>query len=77
MSVSNKTNYNKNKKYWKIKNKKNLSACHTYSILFATIFNRYCSKSLPKNFSKLGFVTIFLQVYNYFFCSKTNRRSLR
>ena len=25
----------------------------------------------------LGFVTMFLQVYKYFFCSKTNRRSLR
>ena len=38
---------------------------------------RYCSKSLRKNSSKLGFVTMFLQVYRYFFCSKTNRRSLR
>ena len=38
---------------------------------------RYCSKSLRKNSSKLGFVTMFLQVYKYFFCSKTNRRSLR
>ena len=37
---------------------------------------RYCSKSLRKNSSKLGFVTMFLQVYKYFFCSKTNRRSL-
>ena len=46
MSVSNKTNYNKNKKYWKIKNKKNLSACHTYSILFATIFNAILFKKL-------------------------------
>ena len=38
---------------------------------------RYCSKSLGKNSSKLGFVTMLLQVYRYFFCSKTNRRSLR
>ena len=38
---------------------------------------RYCSKRLRKNSSKLGFVTMFLQVYKYFFCSKTNRRSLR
>ena len=38
---------------------------------------RYCSKSLRKNSSKLGFVTMFLQVYKYFFCSKTNRPSLR
>ena len=30
---------------------------------------RYCSKSLRKNSSKLGFVTMFLQVYKYFFCS--------
>ena len=32
---------------------------------------------LCKNSSKLGFVTMFLQVYKHFFCSKTNRRSLR
>ena len=40
MSVSNKTNYNKNKQYWKIMIiiKKPVS-CDTYSILFATIFN--------------------------------------
>ena len=41
MSVSNKTYYNKNKQYWKIMMiiiKKPVS-CHTYSILFATIFN--------------------------------------
>ena len=37
---------------------------------------RYCSKSLRKNSSKLGFVTMFLQVYKYSFCSKTNRPSL-
>ena len=37
---------------------------------------RYSSKSSRKNSSKLGFVTMFLQVYKYFFCSKTNRRSL-
>ena len=37
---------------------------------------RYCSKSLRKNSSKLCFVTMFLQVYKYFFCSKTNRQSL-
>ena len=34
MSVSNKTNYNKNKKYWKIKNKK--KTCQ-----LPHIFNRY------------------------------------
>ena len=45
MSVSNKTNYNKNKKYWKIKNKKPVS-CHTYSILFATIFDAILFKKL-------------------------------
>ena len=37
---------------------------------------RYCSKSLRKNSSKLRFVTMLLQVYKYFFCSKTNRPSL-
>ena len=42
MSVSNKTNYNKNKKYWK---KKPVS-CHTYLILFATIFNAILFKKL-------------------------------
>ena len=36
MSVSNKTNYNKNEKYWK---KKTPVSCHAYLILFATIFN--------------------------------------
>ena len=36
MSASNKTNYNKNDKYWK---KKKPVSCHTYLILFATIFN--------------------------------------
>ena len=66
MSVSNKTNYNKRKEYWKINNNEN----REFSM-------RYCSKSLRKNSSKLGFVTMFLQVYKYFFCSKTNRRSLR
>ena len=74
MSVSNKTNYNKNEKHWK---KKTPVSCHVYLILFATFTMRYCSKSLRKNSSKLGFVTMFLQVYKYFFCSKTNRRSLR
>ena len=44
MSVSNKTNYNKNKKYWKI-NKKTVS-CYTYLILFATIFNAILFKKL-------------------------------
>ena len=39
---------------------------------------RYCSKSLVlrTNSSKLGFVTMFLQVCKCFFCGKTNRRSL-
>ena len=32
---------------------------------------------LCKNSSKLGFFTMFLQVYKHLFCSKTNRRSLR
>ena len=36
----------------------------------------YCSISLRKNSSQLRFLTMFLQVYKYFFCSKTNRRSL-
>ena len=44
MSVSNKTNYNKNKQYWKIKKKP--VSCHTYSILFATIFNAILFKKL-------------------------------
>ena len=41
MSVSNKKNYNKNKECWKINNNNNNKpfSCHTYSILFATIFN--------------------------------------
>ena len=34
MSVSNKTNYNKNEKYWK--KKKTPVSCHAYLILFAT-----------------------------------------
>ena len=42
MSVSNKTNYNKSKKYLK---KKPVS-CHTYLILFATIFNAILFKKL-------------------------------
>ena len=47
MSVSNKTNYNKNKKFWKIKKKKTLSvATHTCSVLFATIFNAILFKKL-------------------------------
>ena len=48
MSVSKKkTNYNKIKKYWKIKNnKKKPVSCHTYSILFATIFNAILFKKL-------------------------------
>ena len=37
---------------------------------------RHCSKSLCKNSSKLRFATMLLQVYKYFFCSKTNRPSL-
>ena len=76
MSVSNKTNYNENKKYWK-QTKKNRQLPHVFNIVCHNFLTRYCSKSLRKNSSKLCFVTIFLQVYKYFFCSKTNRRSLR
>ena len=76
MSVSNKTNYNKNKKYWKIK-KKNLSVATHIQYCLPQFLMRYCSKSWRKKSSKLGFVTMFLQVYKYFFCSKTNRWSLR
>ena len=46
MSVSNKTNYNKNKKYWKRKKKKKPVSCHTYSISFATILNAILFKKL-------------------------------
>ena len=51
MSVSNKTNYNKSKEYWKINNNKNKNkkkpvSCHPYSILFATIFNAILFKKL-------------------------------
>ena len=77
MSVSDKTNYNKNKKYWKRKKKKNLSVATHIQYCLPQFSMRYCSKSLRKNSSKLGFVTMFLQVYKDFFCSKTNRRSLR
>ena len=80
MSVSNKTNYNKSKEHWKINNnnkKKNLSVATHIQYCLPQFSMRYCSKSLRKNSSKLGFVTMFLQVYKYFFCSKTNRRSLR
>ena len=44
MSVSNKTNYNKNEKYWK--KKKTPVSCHAYLILFATIFNAILFKKL-------------------------------
>ena len=37
---------------------------------------QYCSNSFCKNSSKVGFVPMLLQVYKYFFCSKTNRQSL-
>ena len=54
MSVSNKTNYMKNKEYWKIYNNNNNNnnndkkpvSCHTYSILFAIIFNAILFKKL-------------------------------
>ena len=63
MSVSNKTKYNKNKTYWKIKNKiKNLSVATHIQYCLPQFSMRYCSKSLPKNSFKLGFVTMFLQV---------------
>ena len=53
MSVSNKTNYNKSKEYWKIKIIiiiiiiiiKPVSR-HTYSTLFVTIFNAILFKKL-------------------------------
>ena len=71
MSVSNKTNYNKNKKYWKIKNKKkNLSVATHIQYCLPQFSKRYCSKSLPKNSSKLGFVTMFLQVTSISFAVK-------
>ena len=79
MSVSNKTNYNKNKEYWKINNKenkeiiiikKNLSVATHIQYCLPQFSMRYCSKSLRKNSSKLGFVTMFLQVYKYFFAVK-------
>ena len=70
MSVSNKTNYNKNKKYWKIKNKKkNLSVATHIQYCLPQFSKRYCSKSLPKNSSKLGFV-MFLQVTSISFVVK-------
>ena len=47
MSVSNKTNYNTSKEYWKINNNnKKPVSCNTYSILFATIFNAILFKKL-------------------------------
>ena len=45
MSVSNKTNYNKNEKHWK-KKKKTPVSCHAYLILFVTIFNAILFKKL-------------------------------
>ena len=80
MSVSNKMNYNKYKEYWNINdnnnNKKNLSVATHIQYCLPQFSMRYCSKSLRKNSSKSGFVTIILQVYKDFFCSKTNRWSL-
>ena len=50
MSVSNKTNYNKNKKYWKIMKKKNdLSVATRIQYFWPQFSLRYCSKSLRKN----------------------------
>ena len=46
MSVSNKTNYNKNEKHWKKKKKKTPVSCHAYLILFVTIFNAILFKKL-------------------------------
>ena len=68
MSVSNKTNYNKNKKYWKIK-KRTCQLPHIFNIVCHN-FQSDCSKSLPKNSSKLGFVTMFLQVTSISFAVK-------
>ena len=46
MSVSNKTNYNENKKNWKMKNKKkNLSAATHIQYCLPQFSKRYCSKS--------------------------------
>ena len=47
-------------------------SCHTYLILFATIFNTI----YIKNSSKLGFIVMFLQVYKYFSYNKNSRQSL-
>ena len=77
MSVSNKTNYNKNRKILENNNDKKLSVATRIQYCLPQFSMRYCSKSLRKNSSKLGFVTMFLQVYKYSFCSKTNRPSLR
>ena len=74
MSVSNKTNYNKNEKYWK---KKTCQLPHIFNIVCHNFQCDIVQKAYVKIPSKLGFVTIFLQVYKYFFCSKTNRQSLR
>ena len=77
MSVSSKQITIKIKSIGKEKRKKNLSVSTHIQYRLPQFSMRYCSKSLRKNSSKLGFVTMFLQVYKYFFCSKTNRRSLR
>ena len=46
MSVSNKTSHNKNKKVLENNNNNIPVSCHTYSILFATIFNAILLKTL-------------------------------
>ena len=56
--------------------KKNLSVATHIQYCLPQFSLWYCSKGLRKKSSKLGFITMFLQVYKYFFCSKTNRRSL-
>ena len=78
MSVSNKTNYNKNKKYWTIYiYKKNLSVATHIQYCLPQFSMYIVQRPCVKNSSKLGFVTMFLQVYKYFFCRKNNRQSLR
>ena len=58
-------------------NKKTCQLPHIFNIVCHNFQCDIVQKSLRKKSSKLGFVTMFLQVYKYFFCRKTNRRSLR
>ena len=70
MSVSNKTNCNKNEKHWKKKKKKN--TCQLPRIFNIVCHNFQCD-IVQKAYVKIRHN----QVYKYFFCSKANRRSLR